>query len=148
MRCHLWVVPETVFPFDEEGTVDDLYQIHECCGQRCDKHKEGVSEISTDGADDKMPYEDNLRRIGSWSLNNHAFANLDEKTGGLLRKVVGEYQEDECVRLFHNREKLKQLRVIAEDMEAGHYKSFLTILVDYAEDALQKYGEQAAISNA
>ncbi|KKS38564.1 MAG: hypothetical protein A3G49_06665 [Candidatus Sungbacteria bacterium RIFCSPLOWO2_12_FULL_41_11] len=148
MRCFLWVVSETVFPLDEEGTVDDLYQVHECCSQRCDKYKEGVSEISTDGADDKMPCEDKLRGIGSWSLNNHSFADLDEKTGGLLREVVGDYQEGECVRLFHNREELKQLRVIAEGMEAGHYKFFLVILVDCAEDALQKYGEQAAISNA
>lgn len=150
MRCSLWVVPETVFPLDEEGTVDDLYQVHECCGQQCDKYKEGVSRISTDGADDRMrmPYENKLDQIGSWSLNNHAFADLDEKTGGLLREVVGEYQEGECIRLFHNREELKQLRVIADGMEAGHHKSFLTILVDYAEGAFQKYGEQAAISNA
>lgn len=147
MRCYLLVVPETVFPFDEEGTVDDLYRVHECCGQHCDKYKDGVFELSTTSADDRMPYK-GLDRINSWSLHNHAFANLDEKTGGLLRKVVGEYQEGACIRLAHNREELKQLRVTAEGMKAGHFKSFLIILVDYAEEALQKYREQAVINNS
>lgn len=149
MHCDLWVIPTTGFPIEEEFPVDDLYQVHECCGQHCDQYKEGVSKIDTSEAEKRMPdYPRN-----SWSLNNHTFWGLDEKTGGLLQEVVGDYETNICLRLVHLREELKQLRVIADAMETGnqgieHCKAFLNILVDCAEDAIQKYGEQAAISNS
>jgi len=148
MHCSLWVIPEAVFPFDEDGDEDAIYRICEHCGQRCDDYKDGVLSISTDGADDRMPHKERRTdQIGSWSLIGHSFIELNEMTNGLLQEVVGYYQEGRFIRLFHKREELRQLRVIAEGMDAGHFRSFLIILVDFAEEALRKHGKEAVIVN-
>ncbi len=141
MRCSLWAVPETVVPLDNRGTVYDLYKVHGCCGHRCDQYKDGVFRIPTDDADGKMPY-------GRWEIGPGVFMVLNGKTGGLLRRVVGEYEEGECVRIFRNSEELKQIRVIVDSMEQGFNRAFLTVLLDYAESALQEYGKEAVISNS
>lgn len=147
MRCTLLAVPETIFPFAEDGTRDDLYKVCEHCGEvnSDGDYWDNIIEISTRDADDRMP---GGIMNNSWSLNCHAFDALDAETGGLLRTVVGDYEEGRCIRLFRVRDEVDRLRKVAETMKSEHFRSFLLILTDYIANALQEYGERAVIFNS